>query len=309
MTTMTATITAMKAAMLPMRIVVVLTTAAGGGADEMGLYDVPATMAYIQRVTGRPRLSYIGFSQGSAQGFIAFSLNPQLAACVDVFIALAPAGKAKGFRPGLLRSFVSLAPDSIFLLFGRRALMEWALFWRGLLSRGSYGALIEHSCWHLFGWSMKTLGPDARRWLHDAHLYSYTSVKTVVHWMQVAALNRFQMYDERHDMRNGSAYKGAAPLAYPVAQIKCPVALIYGSRDELTDIPWIIRQLPRDTYVRCIDDYEHLCPMWAESAAQLVFPHVVQQLLRHTARRRAEPAGAPDAPRVRDARGEGKPCE
>jgi lysosomal acid lipase/cholesteryl ester hydrolase len=42
-------------------------------------------------------LSYIGFSQGTAQAFAALSIHPQLNEKVNVFIALAPAMSPKGF--------------------------------------------------------------------------------------------------------------------------------------------------------------------------------------------------------------------
>lgn len=34
--------------------------------DEMGLYDIPATLEYILRTTGRQKLIYIGHSMGNS---------------------------------------------------------------------------------------------------------------------------------------------------------------------------------------------------------------------------------------------------
>jgi lysosomal acid lipase/cholesteryl ester hydrolase len=45
-------------------------------------------------------LSYIGFSQGTAQAFAALSIHPQLNEKVDLFIALAPAMSPKGKYQG-----------------------------------------------------------------------------------------------------------------------------------------------------------------------------------------------------------------
>jgi hypothetical protein len=47
---------------------------------------------------GKESLSYVGFSQGTAQAFAAFSSNPKLAAKVNLFVALAPSTRVKGIH-------------------------------------------------------------------------------------------------------------------------------------------------------------------------------------------------------------------
>lgn len=39
--------------------------------DEMGLYDIPATLEYILRITGRQKLLYIGHSMGNSNYFMS----------------------------------------------------------------------------------------------------------------------------------------------------------------------------------------------------------------------------------------------
>ena len=58
--------------------------------DEMAEYDLPAEIDYVLKTTGAQTLSYISHSQGTAQGFAAFSENPELARKVGVHVALAP---------------------------------------------------------------------------------------------------------------------------------------------------------------------------------------------------------------------------
>lgn len=66
--------------------------------------DIPESIQYVLDVTRPPsgKLSYIGFSQGSAQAFAALSVQPQLNEKVAVFIAIAPAFSPKGTIPFLL---------------------------------------------------------------------------------------------------------------------------------------------------------------------------------------------------------------
>ncbi len=52
------------------------------------------------------KLCYIGFSQGTAQAFAAFSTNPDLLEKVNLFVALSPAVRANHLSKSLLLSLV-----------------------------------------------------------------------------------------------------------------------------------------------------------------------------------------------------------
>ena len=64
--------------------------------DEFARYDIPDSIEYILEVTGEKSLSYVGFSQGTAQAFAALSICPALNTKVDVFVALSPAMSPPG---------------------------------------------------------------------------------------------------------------------------------------------------------------------------------------------------------------------
>lgn len=62
--------------------------------QEMGLLDTPAVIDYILGVTGRPKVAYIGHSQGTTQMFYGLSENEALFKDkVSLFVALAPVTK------------------------------------------------------------------------------------------------------------------------------------------------------------------------------------------------------------------------
>lgn len=58
------------------------------------------------RFCSQSKLYYIGFSQGTAQAFAAFSSNPDLLAKVNLFVALSPAVRANHLSKSLLLSLV-----------------------------------------------------------------------------------------------------------------------------------------------------------------------------------------------------------
>merc|ERR1719253_435767 len=58
---------------------------------ELGRYDVPAQISKVIELTGYPKISYIGHSQGTSQMFTALSFNyGDIQDKLDLFIACAP---------------------------------------------------------------------------------------------------------------------------------------------------------------------------------------------------------------------------
>ena len=70
--------------------------------DDFAWHDIPDSIEYILQTTRARSLSYVGFSQGSAQAFGALSIHPQLNNKINVFIALAPAMSPAGLAAPLV---------------------------------------------------------------------------------------------------------------------------------------------------------------------------------------------------------------
>lgn len=82
--------------------------------DELARHDLPdavdvfhVLIKYILKVTGAPSLSYVGFSQGSAQGFASLSVNFDLNKKINLFIALSPATKVLQFENANVQSLIN----------------------------------------------------------------------------------------------------------------------------------------------------------------------------------------------------------
>lgn len=256
--------------------------------DEHALQDFPAVLQHVLAHTGARQAAYIGFSQGTAQMFAALSSLPSLAQRLSQVIALAPAARCRGLTSGLLRTFVDCAPESLYLLFGDRAMLSSALFWRSWMPPSIFVRAIDMSTRYLFGWRSANISRD-RKLVCYPHLYSYGSVKNVVHWFQIVIANRFQAFDDRYATRStagaGASYAGTLPPEYPLGQIRAPLALFYGGADALPDMDWLLAALrPTLCCVKCIPHYEHLDFVWADDAATLVYGDVVR-LLREAATR------------------------
>lgn len=253
--------------------------------DDMIRYDMPTMIQYVLSETGAESLSLIGFSQGTAQGFACLSSNPQLAKRVNLFIALAPVSEVRGFSNPVVDNLARSRPDFIFLLFGKRSILPSTLFWRKVLSRSMFVQTIDKAILFLFGWTAQCIDPAEKALLYS-HIYSFSSVKTVVHWFQIIQSAKFQMFDDSLSVPPSPSsgpydhYTSTCLPQYRTAQLGCPVACFYGGCDNLPNIKALLAALPKDKIVLLHkeNEYEHLDFMWAKDIGKKICPKILTLL-------------------------------
>ncbi|KAL7812358.1 Alpha/Beta hydrolase protein [Trichoderma aethiopicum] len=247
--------------------------------DEFAFHDIPNSIEYILETTGQESLSYIGFSQGTAQAFATLAIHPKLNRQVNVFIALAPAMAPAGLSNGVVDSLVKASPQVLYLMFGRRSILSSATMWETLLYPPLFCRLIDMGLSFLFGWRTTNISASQKLAAYP-HLYSFTSTKSVVHWFQIIRNKCFQMYDDDvyQPMSVASSSKYSKVAKYPTRNIRTPVVLVYGGSDSLVDIKSMLKELPRQTVATEIPHYEHLDFLWARDVDTQVFQHVFDAL-------------------------------
>lgn len=247
--------------------------------DQFAFHDIPDSINYILSTTQQPSLSYIGFSQGTAQAFATLSIHPTLNNKVDVFVALAPAMAPPGLASGIVSSLVKSNPEVLYLAFGRRAILGSTTMWQALLYPGIFAWVIDKSLSFLFGWKMLNIASHQKLAAYP-HLFSFTSTKSVVHWFQIIRNGNFQMFDD--EVTSPTSFSTASKYykvaKFPTRNIKTPIVLVYGGSDSLVDIKIMLRELPKHTVAKCVPKYEHLDFLWASDVDKLVFPHVLHAL-------------------------------
>lgn len=251
--------------------------------DQFAFHDIPDSIEYILSVTEQPSLSYIGFSQGTAQAFATLSIHPMLNQKVDVFIALAPAMSPSGLHNGIVDFLMKASPDVVFLAFGRRSILSSTTMWQAILYPPIFVRIIDISLSILFNWTGENISHHQKLAAYP-HLYSFTSTKSVVHWFQIIRNKSFQMYDDeaRAPFSIGASDRYYKPVKYPTKNIKTPIVLVYGGSDSLVDIDAMLRELPRGTKAKVIPKYEHLDFLWARDVDKEVFHHVFEALERYS---------------------------
>jgi lysosomal acid lipase/cholesteryl ester hydrolase len=223
--------------------------------DEFAFYDIPDSISYILSTTSQASLSYVGFSQGTAQAFATLSIHPGLNDKIDVFIALAPAMSPAGLHNSVVDALIKASPEAIFLAFGRRSILSSATMWQAILYPPIFVRIIDMSLSSLFNWSGCNISAHQKLAAYP-HLYSFTSTKSVVHWFQVIRNKSFQMYDDdvSASLNIGGGTKHYKVAKYPTKNIKTPIVLVYGGSDSLVDIQVMLKELPKHTVA------QEVCP-------------------------------------------------
>uniref|UniRef100_A0ACB8F949 Uncharacterized protein n=1 Tax=Sphaerodactylus townsendi TaxID=933632 RepID=A0ACB8F949_9SAUR len=91
--------------------------------DEMAKYDLPAVLNFILQTTGQQQLYYIGYSQGAAIAFIAFSTMPELAQKIKMFLALAPVTRIKYAKSPAMK-LMSLPEKLLRVMLGKKEFLR-----------------------------------------------------------------------------------------------------------------------------------------------------------------------------------------
>lgn len=241
--------------------------------DEFALFDIPDSINFILEETRSDTLTYIGFSQGTAQAFASVSVNADLNKKIDRIVAISPATTPHGLYSKFLDSLLKSSPNMLFLIFSRKVLLPSVVFWERIMYPPFFDTSIDVSNYMLFNWRSANID-KAQKVSSYAHLYSTTSVKCVVHWFQIMASKNFQMY---HDYNTGLS--NLNPVSYPLQNIKVPVHLIYGDCDSLVDINVMESQLPKNmTHTHRVPGHEHLDNLWGRDVTSVVFPQVLKAL-------------------------------
>ncbi|ORY83263.1 Alpha/Beta hydrolase protein [Protomyces lactucae-debilis] len=268
--------------------------------DDFALRDIPDSIAYVLHFTKQQNLSYIGFSQGTAQAFATLSIHPSLNEMVNVFIALAPAMSPRGLHNIFVDALMKASPTALFLFFGRKAILPSTVFWQSIMYPPFFVRILDLSMKFLFGWHSRNMTFQQKAASYY-HLYSFASVKSLVHWFQIIRSGQFQMYDDdlavaqtkrpvrteserrsrstsrRPLVRAGSFYQAAR---FPTRNIAAPIVLMYGGSDSLVEIDVMLSALPSHTITYCIPHFEHLDFLWGQEVDTLVIPQVLAYLKR-----------------------------
>lgn len=231
--------------------------------DEFAKYDIPDSIEFILNETGFNRISYIGFSQGSAQGLASLSLNQQLQDKINIFIGLSPA-----LIPNNLNGIFNKIPlESILVkFFGSLKLSPKDIMIKEkqhMLQLASIHLdLVNFFMFGCYGLNVST----RQKIIGYSHLFCSTSTKTVIHWLNIIKNRQFTDH--------------LSKTVYPISNIKNKIIFIYGDNDLLVDlkIPKQLFNNNSQVEYHCIKSYEHMDTLWGNDVNQKVFQPILNKL-------------------------------
>ncbi|NXY80969.1 LICH hydrolase, partial [Alcedo cyanopectus] len=249
---------------------------------EMAMYDLPAMIDFVLQKTGQKQIYYVGHSQGCTIAFIAFSSMPELAQKIKMFFALAPAVAMKNTRSPILK--LSFFMDKQFkllqLLFGRMDVsLRIKKLWRFLPQLCKY-PLLHKLCSNILflmsGYNEKNLNMT-RLDIYTSHFPDGTSVKNMIHWIQVIKSGEFKAFD--YGSENPSVYLQEIPPFYQVEKMPVPTAVWSGGEDWVVDQRDIHLLLSRITHLITYDhmpDWNHWDFIWGLDAPKRLYNTILE---------------------------------
>lgn len=156
--------------------------------------------------------------------------------------------------------------------------------WQSIIYPPIFASVIDTSLIWLFDWHSYNI-TTSQKIAAYAHLYSFASVKSVVHWFQIMRNGTFQMYDD--DVLSPvvrTSVSSYRPARFPTRNIASPIVLLWGDSDSLVDIETMTTQLPGHTFAKRLHGYEHLDILWGKNVHNDVIPEVLAALNRFALR-------------------------
>ncbi|NXL77542.1 LICH hydrolase, partial [Leptocoma aspasia] len=251
--------------------------------DEMGKYDIPAELNFIMNKTGQNNVYYIGHSEGSTAGFIAFSTYPDLSQKIKAFFALAPVATITHATSPLV-TFTWLPQSLIRLLLGCKGALHQNELMKGPVTQ--FCACLGKVCGSIFCYiaggriqNMNTSRTDS----YTGHYPAGTSVQNVIHWHQIIRADQFQAYDYG-SKENMKKYNQTAPPVYKIEEIKTPIAVWSAGQDKFADPKDMARLLPRISnliYHEHFPTWGHLDFLWGLDATEKMYLKIIELLKKY----------------------------
>ncbi|XP_059061820.1 lipase member K-like [Achroia grisella] len=210
---------------------------------ENGYYDYPAIIDFILNKTSQEKLTLIGHSQGTINGFVLGSLRPEYNDKINIFIALAPVAV---FKPrGILKPFLKVVPADTLYSLSKASGFDVIQINTNNVNRNFIEVLCTQKvlsyeiCWQIIIFSM--IGNDAESFEPEfssvlfGHVPQKSSNKNLCHIAQLSKRNKFAQFDYG-TVKNLVKYGALNPPKYDLSKVTMKVALFVGFNDYVASI-------------------------------------------------------------------------
>ncbi|CAK1548174.1 unnamed protein product [Leptosia nina] len=251
--------------------------------DENGKYDLPAIVDYVINATDKPKVYYVGHSQGTTDFYVMGALRPEYNKKIHLSVSLAPIAYMKHMKSLLLLIIAQqtdLLKDTLdeigfAEIFGKHQLIH---------------SIVEKVCQIAPEPICGTALSITTGYKHESissktlsvafgHLLAGISSKTLAHFGQLIVSQKFQRYDEGKE-GNKVRYGGVKPPEYNLTLVTSPLLLVCGKNDwvsSLEDVNELSARLPNmvEEYVVPDPSWSHNNHLWGVNAPKYVFSKIL----------------------------------
>ncbi|XP_058043758.1 lipase member M-like [Ahaetulla prasina] len=204
---------------------------------EMAMEDLPAIIYFILAKTRQKQLFYVGYSQGSTIGFIAFSAMPALAEKIKIFFAFGPIYLVNHIKPWY-KMIIDMNPVIIKATLGRKEICLLPNhITRKLTTKFCYMDLWRKTCANILlsGGEISENNVNMSRLdVIVSHLFGCTSAKTLLHWKQMYDTGEFKEFD--YGSKNMEKYNQMTPPFYDIRSMNIPTFMWSGEKDKISTL-------------------------------------------------------------------------
>ncbi|KAJ8664589.1 hypothetical protein QAD02_006251 [Eretmocerus hayati] len=255
--------------------------------QEMGMYDIPAEIDYIQKKTNQ-KIIYVGYSMGSTMSYVMASERPDTAKKLKAIYSLSPVVYMKNVRTltaALAPSYKAILEILNYLgIYGfhtlsltARTVFHFACNFLGLGFEGCIrmmDGVIGISA-HQLNWDML--------WDIETHVPSGIGAKVFAHYAQNVNWGRFAKYDYGSE-KNLKVYKSESPPDFKLEKINVPVGLIYAFNDvfaDPADVKLLLDTIPKNIILNhTVTDtrFSHVDFMYSKRSSREVTDHLISSM-------------------------------
>ncbi|XP_050293418.1 lipase 1-like [Anthonomus grandis grandis] len=251
---------------------------------QIGVYDLPATINYILKVTGTSKIFYSGHSQGTTILFVMLSELPEMNEKI-----MAGAMLASSAHLSFTQSpYISIATKLLGLGQKLLEIFNWHEFpipnspmLNGILKTLCRPTGMQEVCVDV----LYIVGGT------DSHLFNKSllpfvltsspsgfSVKQVWHYGQVIGSGEFKQYDYG-EKKNLKLYNSVVPPTYNLSSTRVPMALFYGDGDVFSNSKMnneLSRTFPNVIlkYQIPVEGWNHLDYLLAYNAKEILYDRI-----------------------------------
>lgn len=257
---------------------------------EMGMYDLPAMIDHILKVTGQKKIMYVGHSQGGTAFLVMASERPEYQEKIEAAFPLAPAS----FMSHLTNPFMRLlAPfvnniEKLTKMIGMYEFRPSSEFIQSVAKIACKEEVITSPLcssviFLIGGPSFKQLN---RTLIPEIGQYdpAGAAARQLVHYAQLINSGNFAQYDYGL-FGNLKAYGHIHPNKYNLANIRMPVYLYYSNADQLVshkDVNKLYERLPNAQKFKVpLRQFSHLDFVLGKDVDTLVYNRVLSRMEVH----------------------------